>query len=520
MHSMAGMKIKMLNMSQAIRKSPFLTKGEALVGVVFFISGLIVAWHGAAKLGRLYAQFSVYFPISLPSNIADTLLVSFPIICQTFIHTVGSISAVVLGLVWMIYGVADTVAAGKRKTEPTGLDHSELVAESLRIGLPLHWRAHSLPVRMAARLAARLRFMSPVSYSLLGHAARSTAKLILIAIATALTFHLLRSLPTLLQRYAQLQLQLMVPWPNPLYYLIALLIVANALICASLIPFRRPGYTRSSKPLVLRGTGDPHFLFALLEEGCRLLSRTATFSRIPKRLELESDNPVQGTLVESSPEPVASVSRPAGYLCLPFIPVLLTLGFDRLIDFHRPVSSVYYTTFLSEYLLDYVLEVAFALGMILSGAYFGHWARQLLGVRRFRSALVFCHLTDDRVVDSRGHGMLAGSGRTGGTEEVTWKSVDSIDPGFVAWARELDGPHTFRAQLYWAEVTTESISDTTPRYVADMQQSAELEAAMQRLIMLPFHVKFELVSDDPGPPELHLPRAGDLSGATPVLDEK
>lgn len=510
----------MLNISQAIRKSPFLTKGEALLGVVFFISGLIVAWHGAAKLGRLYSQFSVYFPVSLPPNVADTVLVSFPIICQTFIHTVGSISAVVLGLVWMIYGVADTIAVGKRKADPTGLDHSELVAESLRIGQPLHWRTHSLPVRIAARLGARLRFMSPVSYALLGHATSSTARLILIAIATALTFHLLRSLPTLLQKYAQLQFELMVPWPNPLYYLLAMLIVANVLICASLIPLKRPGYTRSNEPLVLSGTGDPHFLFALLEEGCRLLSRTAAFPRIPKRLELESNNPVQGTLVESSPEPVTSSSQPAGYLCLPFIPVFLTLGFDRLIDFHRPALSVYYTTFLSEYLLDYLLEVAFALGMILSGAYFGHWARQLLGIRRFRSALVFCHITNDKALASCNRSMVTECAGTEGTAELTWKSVDSIDPRFVAWARELDGPHTFRVQLYWAEVTTESISDTTPRYVADMQQSAELEAAMQRLIMLPFYVKFERVPEDSSPPELHPPWTGDPSGAKPVLAEK
>jgi hypothetical protein len=492
--------------SHSIRTSTSLPRGEALVGVVFFIAGLIVAWHGAAKLAGLYRQFSGYFPISLPPNVADTVLVSFPIIFQIFVNTVGSICAVILGLVWMIYGAADAVATGKRKVDPTGLDRPELIAESLRTGQPLHWRAHSLPIRIAARLGARLRFMSPVSYALLGHAVRSTIKLILIIIITGLTFHLLRLSPALLQKYAGIHFQLTVPWPSPLYYLLAMLIVANALISASLIPIKRPGYTRSCEPVVLRGTGDPHFFFALLEEGCRLLSETAAFLRIPKRLELESNDHVQGTLVESSPEPVASASRPAGYLCLPFVIVLLTLGFDRLIDFHRPVTSMYYTTFLSVHLLDYLLEIAFGLGMILSGAYFGDWARQLLGVRRFRSALVFCHLTNDDPA------MLAGSPATEGPEAAAWKTAHSVDPRFVTWARELSGPHTFRVQLYWAEVTTESISDKSPRCVADMQGSAALEAVMQRLIMLPVHVNFDVVSEDSRSPESNSPRESDVNG--------
>lgn len=484
----------MLDLGKRIRNSRFLLRGEALVGVAFFVSGIIVAWQGAGRLGTLYRQFSGYFPLSLPPNVGDTLLLSFPLIFQIFIGTVGSLCAVILGLVWMIAGVADAATIGKRRIEPPDMEDPEIVAESLRTGQPLHWKSYSLPVRITAKLGARMRFMSPVSYALLRHAAGSTVKLLLIGVAIAATFYVLRSLPELLLRYGGIQLKLVVPLPGPLYYLLALLIVVNAVIAASLVPLKRPGYTRTCESVVLRGTGDPHFFFALLEEGCRLLSGTAAFLRVPKRLELEVNTRIQGTLVESSPEPVSSISRPAGYFCLPLVVVFLTLGFSRLIDFHKPLSSIPYATFLSTRLLDYVLEVAFALGMILVGVYFGEWSRQLLGVRRFRSALVFCHLVGNEALGLGGR--LRSSAHDGreGSETVTWKGVDGVDPRFAMWAREPQGSRSFRLQLCWAEVTTESVSDEAPRSVADMQRSEQLETSMHRLIRLPFLVGFE-----PGP---------------------
>lgn len=492
----AGNRTSMPKLVQRMQASRLLSRGEVLVGLMFLISGIVVARTGAAKLSDLYRQLTPHFPLSLPPNVADTILVSLPLIVQTFVTTVSAICALILGIVWIVSGFADFFPRKGVKNDPADFEDPELVAESLRTEKPLHWRARSLPVRVAARLGRRFRFMSPVSYSLIRHSTASIVKIALIGVAIALVFHVLGLLPALLKTYADVDIVLTVPSPRPLYWLLALLIGANILISASLIPLKRPGYDRSEASLVLKGRGDPHFFFAMLEEGCRLLSGTAPFLRIPRRLELASNPRVRGTLIESFPEVIASIARPAGYVCLPLIVIFISLGFSRLTGFHRPISSVHYATFLSAHLPDYLLEVAFGLGMILSGAYFGEWARLLLGIRRFRSAALFCHFSGDMALESHKRGSLVKSLGGGQTEEVSWKTVEGLDPRFVTWAREPRGQETSHLQISWAEITTEAISERAPRCLADMQRSSELDASVQRLIRLPVYVTFEVAPID------------------------
>lgn len=487
---------------QRMQASRLLSRGEALVGLMFLISGVMVARTGAVKLSDLYRQLTPHFPLSLPPNVADTVLFSLPLIVQTFVTTVSAICAVILGIVWIVSGFADLFPLGGVKNDPADFDDPELVAESLRTEKPLQWRARSLPVRVAARLGRRFQFMSPVSYSLIRHSAASILRIALIGMTIGLVFHILGLLPALFKTYADVDIVLVVPSPRPLYWLLALLTGANILISASLIPLKRPGYNRTEASLVLKGKGDPHFFFAMLEEGCRLLSGTTPFLRIPRRLELASNPRIRGTLIESFPQVIASIARPAGYFCLPLIVIFISLGFSRLTGFHRPISSVHYATFLSTHLPDYLLEVAFGLGMILSGAYFGEWARLLLGIRRFKSAALFCHFSGEMALASHKRGSLVKSLGTGEIEEATWKTSKDLDPRFVAWAREPRGQEASHLQISWAEITTEAISETAPRCLADMQRSPDLDASVQRLVQLPAYVSFEVApldsSDAPG----------------------
>ncbi|MBM3302601.1 MAG: hypothetical protein FJY85_21950, partial [Deltaproteobacteria bacterium] len=114
-------------------------RGETLVGLVCLVSGLIVAWKGVAGLRVLYRQFSVYFPLSPPLDIGRILLDSMPLIFASFISTMGSFCAVVLGVMWALSGAIDAVKGRKPTSAVPDFTQPEIVAESLRVGDSLHW---------------------------------------------------------------------------------------------------------------------------------------------------------------------------------------------------------------------------------------------------------------------------------------------------------------------------------------------------------------------------------------------
>ena len=66
------------------------------------------------------------------------------------------------------------------------------------------------------------------------------------------------------------------------------------------------------------------------------------------------------------------------------------MGFSRLVHFQRPVSEMPYQVFLQSHALDYMVEVLFALGLILVGLYFAEWARKLFDVRKISFGMSYC----------------------------------------------------------------------------------------------------------------------------------
>ena len=488
----------MYHLRHTLQRISLLTNGDFLVGSVFMLSGVILVWLGGARLHDLYREFSGYFPLTLPDNVADIILSSFPLIFRTFINTVGSLCAVIMGILWALSGIAEAFEARKGWSAPPELEHPEVVAESLRSGQSLYWRSASLSVRILGRLWRRARFISPISYEMFHHVLSSTVRIVVVGIAIALIVYLLEMVPSLASRFFNVRINLLVPSADPLYSILAFLVVSNGLIAASLIPFRRPRFVRTSETVSVQGVGDPHLFFALLEEGCRLLSAEGLSRESPTRVEDVSDDRISGTLTESYPKGIASLARPAGYLCLPLVPILLWLGFSRLIDFSPALSSVHYSEFLSRHLLSYALDAALALALILAGVSFGEWARKLLGVRRFLSALVFCNLVAERNSPSVSPGKSVAANSTRQSTLVEWKIVEATDERFARWAKHPEKAGAFHTLVCWAEVVSESASEDGPRFVTEMGETDVLRDSMYRLIRLPFHVDFASASVEDG----------------------
>jgi len=155
-----------------------------------------------------------------------------------------------------------------------------------------------------------------------------------------------------------------------------------------------------------------------------------------------------------------------------------------------------YPEFFSVYFLDYLIEVAFALGLVVVGLHLAERARELFGVRRYRSALVFCHVGTHGNRQSKGESGSQTRDVVNPFGEISWKTAHGVDEQFAQWVREPGRARRFTGVVYWADVLSESPSADGPRFVIGLQQSQSLDGAMRRILSIPFHVAFRSVEED------------------------
>jgi hypothetical protein len=479
-------------MRSFIQKIPFLGDGRVLLGIVFVIAGVFVAREGILELKDLWRQFAPFFPLSLPHNLSQTATQSLPSVFKFFVVIVSSVCAVLIGGLWAVSGVQDVIQAQRKIGRPRDFDQPEFVAEALRSGRTLHWASTPRLVRILSSLWAPAKSMSPISYQFLKEMLRSFLKIILLAVLIAIIFAFLRTTPALLEKYFHMGFKVSVPSAGPLFFLLGLVAFVNCLILVNLVPFKKVKFMRSCEVAPVRGKGDPHVFFALLEEGCKLLTVKGRADRGAVRVEEETRPFMKGTLIENLPESVRALMTPAGYVCLPLILLLLTMGFTRLIHFHRPTAAMTYLEFLTAHSLDYLLEVVFALGMILSGLYFAEWARKLFDVHRYRSAVIFCHTEGQAARESRPANPNVRSQRRRESGGMRWKLAQAVDDQFAAWAKDPQAGTRFHVEVCWAEAISESIGSEGPRYLIEARKTESIDSALSRIIELPFHVDFQI----------------------------
>ena len=470
------------------RRLAFLKNGEALVGLLFLLAGLLVAREGFLRLKALWLLLAPNFPLSMQDYTGQRILNALPFLSGAFISTVGSICAILIGILWAGTGLGEAFGSWRKKPPPGAFKHPDMVAESLRVSQAQH-RQSSI-IRALAAFWPRARLVSPIAYELLSVLVRNCGKLVFAGFLIALVFYVLHAVPPLIARYLHFKISLLIPSAKPLYFLLLFMILAYILIGVSLVPFRRQEFARTSETFAVVGTGDPHLFFALLEEGCRLLTARPFPHRMPVRLQHETNPRIRGTLVENFPEPVRYWARPAAYVCLPIFFLLLTAGFTRLINFRLIADAVPHTEFLRVYLLDYLLEVAFALGLLMVGLQLADVTRRLFGVRKYCSTVVFCYVGQELPKPPRSdHASLQLFGKK---MKTTWKIVEGVDEQFARWAKDPDSTTRFRVNIYWAEVFSESVGAAGPRLLTGVQTSPSVEAAMERILKIPLTAGFDI----------------------------
>ena len=430
---------RMDDMQNLIRRLSFLSNGRVLLAIVFVIAGAFVVWKGLLELRDLWRLMSPLFPLSIPKDVSQKVANSLPTIFKYFVVIVSSVCAVLIGGLWAVSGVGSLFQARRRLHQPANFDKPELVAESIRSGRTLHWPATPWLVKLLAAVWGPVRFVNPIAYQFLKQVLQSFLNIVLLTIIVAIIFSFLRAMPALLQKYAHVSINMAVPSAGPLFFLLGLIAFVNCLILVNLIPYKQPEIMRSCEVAPVSGRGDPHVFFALLEEGCKLLTSKGQVDRSGGvRLEGTAQHGTKGTLIENFPERVGNSLSPAGYICLPLVLLLLTMGFTRLIHFHPPGGSsgpVTYADFLSAHFPNDLLEIVFSLGLILSGLYFAEWARKLFDVHRYRSALIFCHTEEQSDREPRTGSKNPQLDHGPAFEGIRWRAAQAVDEQFAAWAK-------------------------------------------------------------------------------------
>lgn len=486
-----AMRDYMRTLDDIAKKIPLATNGEALLGLAFVLSGLIVGREGYVQLTFFWRESAALFPFAVTPDLQQRVLVSLPLILTIFIATVSSIAALLTGVLWVFSGLAQAFRSRRSSVDLGPFQDPDLVAESLRRSEPLNWVSPPLTLRFMEYIWSGAGAMTPVAHEMLRRLAWTLVRLLLTVLAIALIVYGLNMIPTIVRNVFRREIELFVPSAGPLYILIGFVFVIDGLIGLSLVPFRQPQLERSVLEFPVRGRGDPHILLALLEEGCRLLTPTGRPETRPVRLEAQEDSRRRGTLVESFATEMRSLGRPAAYFCLLLTVLLLVTGFSRLIHFQRSIAAMPYSEFLSLHLLGYVLDVTFSVGMVLCGLHFAEWAATLFGMRRFQSSVVFCSVTMEPSVHSDGLHHPVRSGPSLGVEEITWKRSRGVDEQFAHWAKQPERVGRFTLEVFWAEVISESAMANSTRHVSSFQRAPSLDDALKRILQLPFHVGFQ-----------------------------
>ncbi|MEJ2716494.1 MAG: hypothetical protein P8182_05055 [Deltaproteobacteria bacterium] len=482
----------MQTLKSGIQRVPLLTNGQAMLGLTFAFIGVVVGWAGILQLVVLWRELSAYLPFSVPKDASQRIILSFPLIFNLFISTISSTCAVLVGALWLITGLADAFQSRKADSDTPVFKHPELVAESLRTGIPKQWISVPRLARLIGYFWPATGLMSPVSHEIVKDLLSYLWKIPLWAVLIALCTYALQLIPELLKSLIQHRVLLVVPSAAPLYYLLGLVLVVDVLVGVSIIPFKKRAFNRVCRVVTVRGRGDRDLLFALIEQGCRLLTPRGFAERSPIRVQEETTPRIKGTLIENFPVQTRALSSPAAYVCLALMIVFLSVGFLRLIHFHRPVTAMAYTEFFSSHLLLYALDVAFYLGLILCGLHFARWARRLFSIRRFVSSLVFCYTASVQRPESSEQGESGPWQKSGRSQGMVWKITQGADDEFAAWARQPQAVTRFEMEACWGEALSEAAGANASRHLTQVQRSQTLEYSMGRILELPFKVDFRV----------------------------
>jgi hypothetical protein len=460
------------------------------------LSGVIIAYAGFFKIWELWEKLAPLFPITVPSNVSHLITNSGPQLITIFINVVGSISAFLMGLVWIITGILETFRRWNKKIEPGPLYEPVSIIESLISSRPSYWLRSGWIMKRMGRLWPRLRLMTPLSGRYARRFLLAVAKLSFLSISLVLVHNILCSLPLLLRKYFELQVDLVVPSINPILTIIASIIVVLFSLMIAVVPFRYMEFSRLSRDLRIRGNIYAQLFFALVEEEAKLLTTKDSPNIKAWRVVTEDGNGLSGTLVEVAPRIYPAVAWPIGVLLLPMSMAFYIWGFFGLIYFHSPLSNIGYQEFFVRHSGTLVYEVGFYLALVLSGGYWADLAGKLCRAKKFKSKVLLCAAKNDS----------AGGGDNDPISGVAledefistknrWTLAEDFSEDFLMWVKKISSQWDLKIRVWTAEMETISLGSGYPRYLSRIDKSMSLDKQVEDMLERPFQLRLNRIPD-------------------------
>lgn len=193
-------------------------------------------------------------------------------------------------------------------------------------------------------------------------------------------------------------------------------------------------------------------------------------------------------MVETYPKRVAWVGNPLGLLFSPFAAISIVWGFYSLVSFFPSKGATFTSTSFTDTFPATIADIFFYVGMIWLGLYLAERIRILSSVRRYESTAAFCvikpHLPEEKSVSDT---------KRGTRSSKDWVIEKGSGDELIAWAKAPNDMKQFAIRLLWSKIISESLADSSSRYLLRSQNDSNTDNLVRRVFELTHSIRFEKV---------------------------
>lgn len=456
-------------------------------GFLFLVIGAVIGAYGVSRVYELLRAAQAMFPLGSAEQTFERIGGQWPTVFTFFVGFTASVSASLFGVVWSLGAVVD-IFRRRRTGDPEGTLNCPADVASRLFPYPLPAYAKKDTRALGWFLSGGLSF-SPISKLLLKSASISLLKIMLVWGLVWSLIILIQMAPGLLQKSFAVQINIRVPSFQAIHLLFTAAIGLNILTAIFLLNRKGDASRGPEEEVLIRGNFAPSFFLSVFENAFSLLSPKGIKSGSAFRLRNHHVKNAIASLVESRPKMIPWLGVPLAYLLAPCSAFCTIWGYSCLMAFGPgkiiPVSP----NFVSESLPFLITDIFFYIGLIWLGMYFAERIRILVGVRRFESTVALCSLKP-----SCGNGTQPSA--SGKDKRVTrhWDLEEGSGDELISWAKSPGQDLEFTVILSWRKLTSESLGDSSSRYVFKFENDPISDSLVHKVFELTQNISFKKIS--------------------------
>ncbi len=467
------------------------TSAFPVYGLLFLVIGAVIGATGASRLYELFRFAQALFPLGSAEQTLERIGAYWPTIFTFFVSFIASVSGLLFGVVWAFGAFADIFRNRRMGNSGGNLDSPADVAS--RLFPTLEHADGKIDTPRVGRLWWGGLAYSPISKLLVKSALISLLKIGLLWGLVWSIFILFLTALGLLQKFFAVQINIRIPSLQAIHGLFTAAICLNILTAVFLLSRKGDSSRGAKEHVLIRGNFAPSFFLSIFENAFSLLSPRGVKSGASFKLRNCLDKSAIGSLVESHPQKKPWLGVPLGVLLAPCSAFCAIWGYSCLMAFGPGQAIPVTPNFISDSLPLLITDIFFYIGLIWLGMYFADRIRILVGVRRFESTIALCALRP--CCSNQRHTSASGMDKRNSRH---WELEEGSSDELVSWAKSPGQDSKFRVILSWRKVTSESLEDSSSRYIFKFENDPTSDSLVHKVFELTQNIRFEkiLTGDD------------------------